>query len=361
MRALLPLLLLLMACPKQGTDGFRFLDTPQDFERLGLSEEVQPAEDGRHTLGEGDEYEWWYLDALLDDGTVVVVWFGDNWLPGHRQHVYSIEVTTPDGHKHEHAQLLERTGSFSTEGADVRFGSHRFQGDGTTWHIRVDPAEAEGLGCDLHLTRTAPSHRPGTGYFGDEDEFFAWLSAAPEGTLEGTLTVDGLTREVQGSGYHDHNWGDTAPWELMEGWWWGRATVDGYTVVMADLRGTKKRGSTALPLLYVAADGQVVVDAHGDQVRFTEEEATAHPDPGHRDPMARAVVIEAGDVSVRFERTDEVLISYDILGEESGLVRLLARMAGRSPWYSRFVAATLLRVGGEEHQGEGTIEYMDFD
>ena len=29
-----------------------------------------------------DYFEWWYFDGLLDDGTVVVVWFGDNWLYG---------------------------------------------------------------------------------------------------------------------------------------------------------------------------------------------------------------------------------------------------------------------------------------
>ena len=36
-------------------------------------------------------------------------------------------------------------------------------------------------------------------------------SPVPEGAVTGTLTADGETRQVTGSGYHDHNWGNVSP------------------------------------------------------------------------------------------------------------------------------------------------------
>jgi hypothetical protein len=35
--------------------------------------------------------EWWYFDGLLDDGTVVVVWFGDNWFYGSHNRAVTLE------------------------------------------------------------------------------------------------------------------------------------------------------------------------------------------------------------------------------------------------------------------------------
>ncbi|MET3208695.1 UNVERIFIED_CONTAM: hypothetical protein ABIC26_001634 [Paenibacillus sp. PvR008] len=40
-----------------------------------------------------------------------------------------------------------------------------------------------------------------------DGSFFAWFCAVPSGKFTGTITVEGHTQEVEGSGYHDHNWG----------------------------------------------------------------------------------------------------------------------------------------------------------
>ena len=37
----------------------RLADQPKDYERLGLSETIQPWEDGLRTHGKFGEYEWW--------------------------------------------------------------------------------------------------------------------------------------------------------------------------------------------------------------------------------------------------------------------------------------------------------------
>src|SRR5258708_30586940 len=55
---------------------------PEDFKAFGIGKEIEVREDGRRTPQSSDYFEWWYFDGLFDDGTVFVVWFGDNWLYG---------------------------------------------------------------------------------------------------------------------------------------------------------------------------------------------------------------------------------------------------------------------------------------
>jgi hypothetical protein len=64
----------------------------------------------------------------------------------------------------------------------------------------VDNVETGGVGCDLALHRRVASWRPATGYIKAGDSFFAWLVAVPEGAVTGTMTADGVTRQVTGSG-----------------------------------------------------------------------------------------------------------------------------------------------------------------
>src|SRR5260370_28588029 len=64
--------------------------TPADFAALGIGKTIAVREDGRHTAQSADTFEWWYFDGLLDDGTVLVVWFGDNWF--YRSHKQSVNL-----------------------------------------------------------------------------------------------------------------------------------------------------------------------------------------------------------------------------------------------------------------------------
>jgi hypothetical protein len=57
---------------------FVLADRPEDFQRLGLNPDaVAPWEDGQRISTEPGKLEWWYFDAHLSDGTVIVVVFTD--------------------------------------------------------------------------------------------------------------------------------------------------------------------------------------------------------------------------------------------------------------------------------------------
>jgi hypothetical protein len=104
-----------------------------------------------------DYFEGWYFDALLDDGTVVVVWFGDNWLYGSHKRAVDIELTPRGKPTRRIMRTFDDPGTFSSDHANIQIGPHSFKGDLQTYAIHVDAAETGGAGCDLTLRRRVAS------------------------------------------------------------------------------------------------------------------------------------------------------------------------------------------------------------
>src|SRR5260370_11157945 len=268
---------------------FQLAAAPEDFKALGSGKEVEVREDGRRTPQSSDYFEWWYFDGLFDDGTVFVVWFGDNWLYGSHKRALNIDLTPPGNPTRHIMRTFDDPGAFSSDHADVQIGPHRFKGDLETYAIHVDAAETGGVGCDLALRRRVASYRPATGYIKAGDSFLAWLVAVPGGAVSGTLTADGVTRQVTGSGYHDHNWGNVSPADLFDNWWWGRGKSGGHTIIIADIHGTPAVGATRVPLFFVGDEHRAEVNAYGPDVTVAEGAPVRHPDPNHERPIGSGV------------------------------------------------------------------------
>jgi hypothetical protein len=334
---------------------------PADFRALGLGQQIAVREDGRRTPRSSKYFEWWYFDGLLDDGTVVVVWFGDNWLYGSHKRAVDIELTPPGKPTRRIMRTFDDPGTFSTDHANIQIGPHSFKGDLQTYLIHVDAAETGGVGCDLVLHRRVASYRPATGYIEAGDKFFAWLVAVPEGAVTGTLTEDGVTRQVTGSGYHDHNWGNVSPADLFDNWWWGRGLSGGHTIIASEIHGKDAVGGTRIPLFFVADDHQVQVNAYGSDVSAEEGGLVRHPDPKHERPIASGVSFATADGSrAEFKISDRLLTSGNLLADQSFVIKIAATILAKKPWYSRFVSPiTLTLPGRPPREGEGTLEYFE--
>ena len=337
-------------------------DADADYAALKLTKTVEPWEDGRRTPRDPRFYEWWYFDALLEDGTTVVVWFGDNWFYGVEKRVVNVDLTPPRGRTRTVYKAWDEPGTFATDRADVRIGPHRFEGSLERYTITVDPKEHDGVGCALTLVRSAPSWRPGTGHIAAGEDFFAWLPSVPNGVVTGTLTVDGVTTEVRGSGYHDHNWGNVSPAALMDSWWWGRAVVGEHTFVISELRAKQRFGGARIPLMYASTPEALLVDAWGERVRFEEAASVPHPDPLHVRPIGAAVTASAPNGYVaRLPISTHLLTSADLLSAVNGWQRWAANVARLKPWYSRFESAASLTPPGQAPlTGKGTLEFFEF-
>lgn len=335
--------------------------TPADFTALGLGPTIAVREDGRRTVASNDTFEWWYFDGLLDDGTVVVVWFGDNWMYGLHKRAVDIELTAPGKPTRKVMRTFDAPGSFATDQADIKIGPHEFKGDLDTYTIHVDPAETGSLGCDLTLSRGVASYRPATGYIEAGSQYFAWLVAVPEGAITGTLTADGVTRPVTGSGYHDHNWGNVSPAKLFDNWWWGRGQSGGHTIIASAIHGKASVGGTSVPLFFVGDPTRVEVDAFGSDVSTVEGAPVRHPDPHHQRPIGSGIAFSTADGSrAEFKISDHLLTSANLLGDAPLAMRTAAAALGMKPWYTRFESPITLSLPGEAPSaGQGTLEYFE--
>ena len=335
--------------------------SPADFAALGIGQKIAVREDGRRTAQGPQTFEWWYFDGLLDDGTVLVVWFGDNWFYGSHKRAVSIELTQPGKPTQRIMRIFDDPGSFSTDHADVKIGPHRFAGDLDTYTIHVDAAEAGGVGCDLTLRRRVASYRPATGYIEAGDRYFAWLVAVPEGAITGTLTADGATRQVTGSGYHDHNWGNVSPAKIFDNWWWGRGRTGEHTIIASEIHGKAAVGGTSIPLFFVGDEHQVEVNAFGSDVTPIEGGPVTHPDPKHVRPIGSGIAFSTADGSrAEFRISDHLLTSANLLANAPLALRAAASAMGMKPWYSRFESPITLSLPGQPPEaGKGTLEYFE--
>lgn len=322
-----------------------------------------PREDGRRSPANEQHYEWWYFDGLLDDGSIVVVWFGDNWPFGLGARAVSLEISPPGGTTLRWFGAYREKGSFGTKEADVRIGPHSFAGNLVDYRIFVDPDATGGLGVDLRLHSTVAAWRPASGVIADGEASFAWLAAVPEGELSGTVTMGGSPREVRGTGYHDHNWGNISPALLMDSWWWGRATVGGRTVIASELRAARDRGGGRAPLLFVGSPAGVDKEAWSQaEVRVVEGPLVLHPDPLHVGRISSSVTYSTADgFEVTFSISKRTITSADLLDGQAPFVVGFARAFGLKPWYSRFLSPVTLKLPGREPAtAPGTLEYFEF-
>ena len=334
---------------------------PEDFAHFGLGKEIHVREDGRRTPQSSDYFEWWYFDGLLDDGTVVVVWFGDNWLYGSHRRAVDIELTPPGKATRRIMRTFDAAGTFARDHANIAIGPHRFEGNLKSYAIHVDAKDTGGVGCDLVLRRRVPSYRPATGHIVAGDKYFAWFVAVPEGAISGNLTTDGVTRRVGGSGYHDHNLGNVSPADLFDEWWWGRGLSVGHTIIASEIHAKAAVGGSSVPLFFIGDEHGVEVNAFAPNVSTAEGAPVRHPDPHHERPIASGVSFATANGSkATFKISDRVLTSSSLLEDQPVATRTIATIMSLKPWYTRFESPITLKLPGHRQtEGRGTLEYFE--
>ncbi len=323
---------------------------------------LDPAQDAAH----GDwlrrmpgAYEWWYFDALSDDGvwSLACIWFlGNPFSP-----YYRLSAQGAQADPYEHNALffaLHRHGALhayhftrfsraqvcadESRSANLQFGPNSLtSGEGVyRLHLADQNANRRSLLADVQFTApsvAAPAPPElGAGGATDGDNHF-WLPAAPACRVAAELSLrEAHNSEAErivfsGHGYHDHNWG-TLPFAAdIRDWYWARATLD---------------------------DGRVAVLYHVDYHRprkpvshlvlFENGRMT------HHDPQA---VVTAGRFRVNvFGTRYATLLSVRSGGVTAGF--RLDRRLDSSPFYVRVLSRAKLTQDGRTAQGDGMGEYF---
>lgn len=251
----------------------RLGNRPEDFQAFGLNEdEVELWEDGIRQEGSSSgEYEWWYINGYFSNGMILVTSFR------YRNGAPSINLDISDENKtYINRGFPYQASEFSAkkEMADVKISSNYFKcvNGFKRYEIFIDPAKHNGYGVKLQIDNKSPAYRPGTGFWVNNDEnddrYFAWLCAVPCARIHGTLTIKNQVHDVDGVGYHDHNWGNAPMNSLIGGWDWGQGDIGGNSLVMASVRFNRANGGVETPLLYIADGDNIIIDALNDELEF---------------------------------------------------------------------------------------------
>ena len=185
---------------------------------------------------------------------------------------------------------------------------------------------------------------------GDPQKFSSWL-CIPNMEVSGTVIVDGVAREVHGTGYHDHRCMAINDLEAWHHWLWGRQVFENHTAVIYDYVASKQYGFAELPLFAVYdKDGNVIYDNGTDGTMKREILETAHDLQSRRDYPKRT--------RYTFAARDGRIFTYELDGEEVIEVRELCwtvpekqremfDMLGLQVCYNRYYAHGRLTVADE--------------
>ena len=328
-------------------------DDAAHYEKMGLTRDVVHIwEDGMRTDGSKGTYEWWYYDSHFPDGTIMVIMFFSKSpiaVNGPIQPQATLELTLPDGTKYadQVSATLEES-HYSAEQCDVRIGASSCRGDLKHYDIVFAGSRIQ---ATVSLDGTLPAWRSQSGsiFFGDEEEYyFAWLPAVPEGRVTADVTVEGKALHLQGSGYHDHNWGNLSMLKLMHHWYWGRAKIGDYRVISAWITGEKKYGYKEFDVFMLARGERILGDNSNHTLRFVPRDEYTDDHTGK--PVYGSVVYEYTTPEEETYR-----ITYARKGDISrqrfidllpGVVRLGAKLIGFDGAYLRF-------------EGEASVEKIE--
>ncbi len=335
----------------------RLQDRPEDYVKRNVNpDHIEIREDGKRDDSRPGAFEWWYFDAVLDDGTKVVVYYGDKNLEtfmGQGPFPYcEIQVTEPDGtYHHDCISYPTEQGSFSTEQCDVQVGPHRLRGDLKEYQVLICPEH--GLGIDFKLKNLGSSWRPGTAYFSfgeEEQQYFTWFCAVPRGTIEGTLTIDGKERKVTGYGYHDHQWGNLYPSFAWNHWIWARQNFGDYNILLFDFVAAPAYDGDRYTVCFVQdKDGNTIFE-HYKPAKFEVFEEYTQEESGKDHPKHFKYTLENKGKTVEYslESSKELEVRDDTKLVNEDTLALMEQM-GLHPTYTRFFGnGSMMITDGEE-------------
>jgi len=198
------------------------------------AENITSKDDAYHGSFNLLDIEWWYFDAIFNNG-------------------YSIHVGVRAFHTHHHGVVklrieVYKEGKILVEALksdlfeqflfspDTPLIKHRddilmeldteyYQKTGK-WRYYVSMKIKDHA---VHLTFTGLAE--GWKFVTPEN---SWVVVFPTADVTGTLTIDGHTLQVQGIGYHDHNWDYSIATAVKNlGWFWGRITGESLNLIWA--------------------------------------------------------------------------------------------------------------------------------
>lgn len=342
----------------------RLMANDIDYKRLGLKKDkIELWEDGKRDDDKKGAVEWWYFDAILDDGSKIAACYSTKVQPFmNRKGTHpclKFDITTPEGKQVSRRITKFSDVSFSKDKCDVRWDDNCFIGDLQTYHIKATPEK--GYGFDVVLKSQSTPWRGETGYIGfeeNDEKYFTWLCVVPRGTVTGTITIDGKEKKITGFGYHDHQWGNTTQFEFLNHWLWSRQSTEKHSIVVFDFVMNQHYGYKRIPLIFIEDKEGILIFQSSDNVECIVEEEFVQEASEKEFPKVTKYTFKQDDLIVRYTLSvKEELDGRYIYKQMPFFLRGLLK--GTKPKYGRYLAHGSFDI---EHNGtithdEGELIY----
>jgi carotenoid 1,2-hydratase len=201
-------------------------------------------------------YEWWYFDAIDQNGySVVVIFYEGN--PFSKKYIqalakgvnhsaesfpaisisvykdgkplfYSFEETDPEDVEFSSKEIFGRVGENSftgvKEGGDISY----------TLQLNQALPNGERISGELDFSSKSGSGISDPKFNQNSRSTHTWNLILPTCNVSGGLKIDSLQPErisFNGTGYHDHNFGSEPMKESFDEWYWGRYHFNTYTLI----------------------------------------------------------------------------------------------------------------------------------
>ena len=236
-----------------------------------LQKEVESWEDAERTSGKNNEFEWWYFDSQLDDGSIIGAYFWKiHFLAD--QYFIGFNYTDSIGNNFFKIKYFSKKDiKISKDSCNVVMGNNYIKGNLKNYEINLDPEDFSGIGLTVNLKSIVKPYRPQDGIIKAGDDYFAWLSSVPNGEVTGHLKYDSKTKNITGNGYHDHNWGNTPLQKLFDSWMWFRGNVNDKTIIASSLNLRQNRGGYQVPILFIGNQHKHILSKFGDDGLFIKK------------------------------------------------------------------------------------------
>lgn len=300
----------------------------------------QRRDDGSHIFHNADDYyEWWYFDAAFSSGHHIVLTF-------HYRNIFlspmhpsvQLFIYGPDGEKTGRYQLVSpENAAANPDYCDVRMGDSWVKDHGDRYELFM---KIKGVGAHLTFRNRVPSWKPGTGFnYRDEKAGMTagWVVPVPFGRVEGRLFLKDGALEVEGSGYHDHNWGNYRFHHTFSGWYWGRIHNEQFAVDYAWVLPRPEEAPILAPLL-IAREGEIVLSTNGLAVDLQD----MRQDENTGQNYAGKLVLAAEALGVRLDMTIRTRRGIEAMQ--------LPRTADWNQYYYRFLAHYDMGLGIDGRQ-----------
>jgi hypothetical protein len=271
-------------------------DDSNDFTRLFdfIPQDITLKDDAFHRSDLFHYTEWWYFDAAFNDGYSIqmsirildVFYTGiflvftrldvykDGELITHNKEVYDISNFYAS---EEEPLIIINKKTVMIGYVDEKDGLYNYEVD-----FEVGDTSAKLNFCGL--TKGWKGETPGS----------KWVVALPKAFVFGWIKFgDDDKKQVEGIGYHDHNYDVTVLAMLNEGWFWGKINSNKYTITWSNIMTSVLDEQ---PLAVINSNNGQYINIEPENMQFTYDNYTF--DNGEYIPTSMRLKAQQDNVSV---------------------------------------------------------------